>query len=364
MNEAKNDGYAGIKNGTDAVYTDRLMHSECGITPAYGVEVRESRPHIHPQRFEVGKEIQQRGKKHIDPHHVNLGDDAKREEGRYGKKHVQLGNGLTTTATTAMRQQTKVPVRHSVEPRSKTISTSMQLSEARLRQIAKDPRYREAACELLQHRGDPSIVHEEERLSRRVASEKYAQGSKARCAELRNYKRKEELGSPATAIKKKVPFALDASTPRADNVTVHRSSYYRNAESQPQRVQERPCSSGPYARRHLEDHVELSRNEYPDPPAVGVRVTPRVRHRPATAQTRTATCLDEEALRRAKVRCHQSSNTRMPDFIFGRPQPLEAPRPTLRGITEERWKTAEERTAQRRTGRAMTHQSHKPTALW
>ncbi|ORC93250.1 uncharacterized protein TM35_000011270 [Trypanosoma theileri] len=359
MNEFKSNGDAGIKNDANVVYSDRLMHSECGITPAYGVEVRESRPHIHPQRFELGKEMQQRGKKHIDPQHMNLSDDAKREEGRYGKRHLQVGNNRTTTVE--MGQQTTAPVRRGEGPRSKTISTSMQLSEARLRQIAKDPRYNQAASELLQHRGDPSIVHEEERLSRRVASEKYAQGSSARCAELRDQKRSDDLGSPAVAIKTRVPFALDASTPRADNVTVHRSAYYRNAES---KQQERPRSSGLHSHRQLQDHVELSKNEYPDPPAVGVRVTPRFGHRPATAQTRPATCLDEEALRRAKARCHQSSHSRMPDFIFGAPQPLEAPRPTLRGITEERWKAAEERTAQRRTGRAMAHQSHKRTALW
>lgn len=96
-------------------------------------------------------------------------------------------------------------------------------------------------------------------------------------------------------------------------------------------------------RRNRQDQMNLSCNEYPDPPPVGVRAPLRHVVRPGSAkhQEQSTTCIDEDTLRRAKARCPQSAQQRMPSFIFG-----------------------EDPQGPRRTGRAMHAQSYKPTSLW
>ncbi|RNF19014.1 uncharacterized protein Tco025E_04261 [Trypanosoma conorhini] len=317
--------------------------------------------------FLRGKEEEYRGKKHIDPHHIGLSDETKREEGRYGKRRVQgFSGGCKDTVFSLLggSDNGAPPEPNRVKPLSKHSSTSVQVAEARVLDIARNPSYAEAAREVLRHAGNPSIVREEERLSRRIAAVEYAKGSRARCAALQEQHKAVDLGTPGDKIQVQVPFALDQSAPRPDNVPEHRGVHYRNAESSPQPEKPARRCGGAAQHRGLRDHVQLSQNEYPDPPAVGVRTVPRISTRPSSSQQRSSACLDEEMLRRSRARCHQSASQRMPDFIFGRPPPPEAPHKTLRGITEERWKKEETRAAERRTGRAMTHQSHKVTALW
>ncbi|KEG15672.1 hypothetical protein DQ04_00011390 [Trypanosoma grayi] len=366
-NVSENGGCKRVVQGAGA---NQLMQTEYGITPESNAAARECRPHIHPQRYVRSKEAEYRGKKHIDPHHMNLSDEAKREEGRYGKRHISTvaqGRGQSDFSISAMGDNNGTAQnRPNSSPRSKTMNTSVQLAEARVRKLAEDPRYQQAAREVLQHAGSVSIVQEEERLLRRVAAEQYAAGSEARCAELRSYNRPVDLGQPGDAIQAHVPFALDESAPRPDNAQEHRTAHYRNVESKPERQQQqqRRRGGGYDAQRHLRDNIVLSQNDYPDPPAVGVRVVPRVAPRPSSAQKESTECLGNEAALHSRARGAQRPKQGMPDFIFGAPPQLEPQRRTLRGDTEERWKAEEDRAAQRRTGRAMARQSHRPTALW
>ncbi|EAN97263.1 hypothetical protein C3747_14g189 [Trypanosoma cruzi] len=359
--------HASGRRGPRTTCEYKLVHSEFGITPAIGVCGREARPHVHPQRFARGKEEEYRGKKHIDPHYISLSDDAKRQEGRYGKRRVQGVTGAgkdTVSSILAPRESFTTTERRCVKPLNRNTCTSVQIAEARALNIAENPSYREAAQKVLRHAGNSSIVREEERLARRIASVEYAKGSHERCANLKEKKNAMDLGKPGEAIQVHVPFALDDSAPRPDNLTEHRGAHYRNAESKPTPENPPRRSNGAGEHRGLRDNVLLSKNDYPDPPAVGVRVMPRVAVRPSSSQHESKDCFDEDMLRRSRARCHQSANQKMPDFIFGQPPPPKAPQKTLRGITEERWRAEEKRAAERHTGRAMTHQSHKPTALW
>ncbi|ESL10091.1 hypothetical protein TRSC58_02180 [Trypanosoma rangeli SC58] len=360
-------GCAGSQGAPRTGHRDRLVQSEFGITPVAGEGGREARPHVHPQRFMRGREEEYRGKKHIDPHHIRVSDETKREEGRYGKRRVQgWSGGCKDTVFTLLGGGGDLtpPEPNRVRPLNVHTSTSMQVAEARLMEITKNPLYSEAAREVLRHAGNPVIAWEEERLSRRIAAVEYAKGSRARCAALQEHDKAVDLGTPGETIQMQVPFAFDKSAPRPDNIPEHRSVHYRNAESNP--LPEKPTGrcGGADKHRRLRDNVLLSQNEYPDPPAVGVRVVPHISIRPGSSQQRSMACIDEEMLCRSKGRCHYSANQRMPDFIFGHPPPPETPHKTLRSITEERWKKEETRAAERRTGRAMTHQSHKVTSLW
>lgn len=347
---------------------DCLVQSEHGITPGAGVGADVvNRPHIHPQRYVRGTEIEYRGKKHIDPHHMDLSDDFKREQGRCGKKRVFNASTAKKDSVFNLLAPCKAdesPVECGVRQTNKNINTSIQLARARLLEISQNPQYREAARELLRHPWDASIVQKEERLSRRVRAVEYAKGSGERCAKLQEHKKASDLGAPSETMQMRVPFAFDVSTPRPDNAPLSRGCHYRNVESQPAPVNFVSRSRGDALRRALHDNVVLSQNQYPDPPAVGVRATPRASLRRNVLQTQPKMSLEEETLRRSRARCHQSASSRMPDFIFGQPPPLETPRVTLRSATEERWKAEEDRVARRRTGRAMAHVGHQPTALW
>lgn len=345
---------------------DKLVQSEYGITPVSGVVESTHRPHIHPQRYVRGTETQYRGKKHIDPHHMSFSDDAKREAGRCGKRHCRgVPNAESVSEILFYNQRKKSPIEQVVKQPSKTISTSVQLSQARLLKIAQDPRYREAANAILRQPPDASIVQKEEHLSRRIASVEYAKGSVTRCAEMQKQQKALDLGAPSEALRSHTPFAFDGSTPRPDNVKLPCGSYYHNAESASVAVDAVPHVRGAaHAQGGPRDNVVLSQNDYPDPPPVGVRVSARVASRPNPSMMQTTKCLDDELMRHAKARCHQRVGQQMPDFIFGQPPPLHAPHATLRSATEKRWRAEDERLARRRTGKAMTHQSHKPTSLW
>nr|CCC93469.1 conserved hypothetical protein [Trypanosoma congolense IL3000] len=95
--------------------------------------------------------------------------------------------------------------------------------------------------------------------------------------------------------------------------------------------------------RNMCDQINFTENDYPDPPPVGVRVPLRHEKRCRTIlkPERVSTCFDDDCLRRARARCPQSAQQRMPSFIFG-----------------------EDAEVQRRTGRAIHAKSYKPTSLW
>ncbi|KAG8346334.1 hypothetical protein TRVL_02839 [Trypanosoma vivax] len=135
--------------------------------------------------------------------------------------------------------------------------------------------------------------------------------------------RRFSLGQPSSAIQASSPFALD--------------------DSPLQQPRRRMLGRSSIAAQHgMQSRVDFSQNDYPDPPAVGVRVPPRPSMRSAQARpVQTSLCIDEETMRRAKARCPQRAQQQMPGFIFGGSLPPE-----------------------RRTGRTMYAQSHKPTALW
>ncbi|KAG5491471.1 hypothetical protein JIQ42_01374 [Leishmania sp. Namibia] len=347
------------------------------------------------------------GRRHLDPHHfTSLTDDAKRAEGRLGRAHVASSEQqkradayyatkqptvaqppgaecnlyLTSYYYTPLskRDSPSPPIRQPTGFRADAQNTSFQLSEARLRKIKREhPLYEEEVERALQqHHGDYSIVSTEQKISRRVAVEEYAKDSDARVAHIEastKYHGTPDLGSPASAIERSVPYALtEACPPRADtqlSCTSHVRMYPgRGRSSSPQVTPVKPCD------RHLHDgpapydSVAVSGSAYPSPPVVGERCN--IYAKPTLVRVderRHLNCMEDTdslAMKRARARSGASVSKERPDFIFGPGPPPQVHQPSLRHRTEARWKAQEHSAQERRTGRALCPQSYKSTSLW
>ncbi|KAL7696509.1 hypothetical protein N2W54_006893 [Lotmaria passim] len=348
-----------------------------------------------------------RGRRHCDPHHfTNLSDDAKREEGRYGRAHVASVQQRRAAAYYATKQPSvaqppgeecnlylksyyytplskadgtlpapKAPVsdlRHNAQ------STSFQLAEARLRRLKREhPEYQAEVDRVLREQhGDYRIVETQEKLTRKAAVAEYAENSHARMQQIKaatKYHGSPNLGSPTPTIERSVPYALDDSLGRKDTQLTSTSHVRffgeRNRSSSPTETPAKPCD------RHLHegpapyDSADLSKERYPSPPPFGVQQSfyekPTIVHIDARHYQECREDADSLALKRARARSGASqSQERQPDFIFGAGPTLPQPRPTLAQRTEARWKAQERNTEERRTGKALYPQSYRTTSLW
>lgn len=272
------------------------------------------------------------GRRHLDPHHfTNLSDEAKRQEGRLGRAHVNGPHNALTLRTLGSRAGDPAAGGGAApsgghRPHSHNFDTSAQLAEGKLRRIAngrdggegdpaKQEEYQTAARAMLQqYRGDPAIVEQERVLAHRIASDAYANESAQRLAATedslrRRYANRQEggcsegaagaLGSPALALQSSTPFALDGSAPRGDtNTSV--TGYHGIRILKSHNVDHFPLSTAPsasdggeaaaaaaaalhrpnarrYESRGMQggrpfDDIISSGDRYPSPPPVGVSV--------------------------------------------------------------------------------------------
>ncbi|KPI86224.1 hypothetical protein ABL78_4697 [Leptomonas seymouri] len=347
------------------------------------------------------------GRHHLDPHHfTNLSDEAKREEGRYGRAHVASERWQQAAAYYATKQpsvvqppgddanlylksyyytplskaeskafQTKRPVSGS---RPDAQSTSFQVAEARLRQLEREhPEYKEEVEKVLrEQRGDYEIVKTQKKLARKAAVVDYAKSSDARLKQIEattKYHGAPDLGSPMPSIEQNVPYALDGSHCRKDTQLTSNSHVRlygeRNRCSSPASPPVKACDRSLRKGPAPYDSVDISQEHYPSPPPVGVRqgiyAKPMMVHINERHHGQCGEDADTLALKRARAKSGASqSQERHPDFIFGPGPTLSPPRPTLAQRTEARWKSQEHRTEERRVGKALYPQSHKLTSLW
>ncbi|XQJ30322.1 hypothetical protein NXY56_006403 [Leishmania guyanensis] len=347
------------------------------------------------------------GRRHLDPHQfTNISDDAKRAEGRLGRAHVtsteqqkradvyyatkqpSVAQPPGTECNLFLKSYYYTPLSKQDSPsplprqrtgfRADAQNTSFQLSEARLRKIKSEhPQYKEEVMRALQDQhGDYSIVSTEQKISRRVAVEEYADGSDARMAHIEasnKYRSTPDLGTPSPAIQNSIPYALsEACPPRADtqlSCASHVRLYPgRGRSSSPPETPVKPCD------RHLHDgsapydSTAVSGQAYPSPPAVGERrniyAKPTLVHIDDRRHRNCVEDLDSLAMKRARARSGTSASQERSDFIFGPGPAPHACKPSLRYRTEARWKAQERSVEERRTGRALYPQSFKSTALW
>ncbi|KAK7196647.1 hypothetical protein NESM_000603600 [Novymonas esmeraldas] len=392
-----------------------LVAGSAGIMPSAqhsGLGDVAPRPSSSPRRYSMRAGLSSapqhpHARRHLDPHHfTNLSDDAKRAEGRLRRAHVAASeqqkradayyaSGQPTVAQPpgsecnlylksyyytplSKADSTSPPPRQTAGFRANAQSTSFQLSEARLRQIKREhPHYEEQAARALQQQhGDYSIVPTEQKLSRRVAVEEYAEGSEARVAQIAastKFHGPPDLGSPTPAIERSVPYAVgDACAPRADTQvasTSHVRHYpNRGRSSTPTEPSVRPCDRHHFDGPAPYDSTSVSGSAYPTPPAVGEQRSlfskPTLVH---MDERRLRDCVDDVdslALKRARARSGPAVSEERQDFIFGPEPALPTRQPTLRHRTEARWKAQERHTEERRTGRALYPQSYQSTSLW
>jgi hypothetical protein len=370
------------------------LHHRCSSGPRAGMSSSSSAQ--HPQ-----------GRRHLDPHHfTNFSDEAKREEGRYGRAHVASEQQQRAAAYYATKQpsvaqppgkecnlylksyyytplskadRTSQPPKAPIAGfRSDAQNTSFQLAEARLRRLKREhPEFQEEVDRVLREQhGDYGIVKTQEKLTRKAAVVEYAENSDARMKQIEantKYHGTPNLGSPAPSIERNIPYALEDSRLRKDTQLVPTSHVRlygeRNRSSSPTEAPVKPCD------RHLHegpvpyDSAELSKERYPSPPPVGVQQSiyakPMIVHIDERRHRECGDDADTLALKRARAKSGTSqSRERHPDFIFGPGPALQQPRATLRQRTEARWKAQERNTEERRTGKALYPQSYTVTSLW
>ncbi|CAD2216956.1 hypothetical protein AGDE_03962 [Angomonas deanei] len=275
------------------------------------------------------------------------------------------------------------PVETTVKPHPNDLSqsanpqaTSVQLAEARLRQIEREnPRYRPVAEKAMATcAGDFDIVEKENAISRQIQREQYAKDSRKRVEEITKntkYHGTPDLGSPTPSVEKNIPYALNFSGPRPDSANLEKSgvriTHNHNAESRPAPQRVRPVDRRQYNKPKPYDTVNVSGDAYPSPPPVGVSQSiwqkPSLVHH-SSRNYRTCT-EDKDTLDLKRARARQSQSRDRTDFIFG-PAPVgNSPQPrSLRVQTEKRMKQQENQNFERRTGKAHVGPAYKDTSLW
>ncbi|GET92114.1 hypothetical protein, conserved [Leishmania tarentolae] len=347
------------------------------------------------------------GRRHLDPHHfTNFTDDAKRAEGRLGRAHVASSEQqrradayyATKQATVAqppgeecnlyLKSYYYTPLSKqdspSPQPRQTTglrpdaQSTSFQLAEARLRKIKREhPEYEEEVMRALeQQHGDYSIVPTTQKILRRIAVDEYADGTDSRMAQIgasTKCRCTSDLGSPAPAIQRSVPYALSEDCPPRADTQLLCSSHVRlypgrNRGSPPSETPVKPRPRQLHDGPAPYDSTAVSGEAYPSPPAVGKRCNiyakPTLVHVDERRHRNCVEDADSLAMKRARARSDVIASQKRPDFIFGPGPAPQARPPSLRYRTEERWKAQERHAEERRAGRALYPQSYQPTSLW
>lgn len=193
-------------------------------------------------RARARKEPAPTGRRHVDPnHHMNLSDEAKRQEGRLGRAHVRPPRD----SLTARGLEPAAAQPDWARATNRNTATSSQEAERRLRRLAagrasasaaaanpqRKAAYEQAARQALDdHHGDPgALVRTEQAIQHRMASDAYASDSAQRqaavAASLRrrdaggDYGQPSALGALAARLQAEAPFAMADSTPRADTNT-------------------------------------------------------------------------------------------------------------------------------------------------
>ncbi|KPA82010.1 hypothetical protein ABB37_03186 [Leptomonas pyrrhocoris] len=347
------------------------------------------------------------GRRHLDPNFfTNLSDDAKREEGRYGRAHVaseqqQQADAYYSTKQSSVEQPPgeecnlylksyyytplskadraspppKVPVS---DVGNGAQSTSFKLAEGRLRRLkAEHPEYEAEVNKVLrEEHGDYAIVRSQEKLSRKAAVAEYAKGSDARVKQIAattKYHGAPNLGSPTPSIERNVPYALDDSRSRQDTQLTSNSHVrlfdQRNRRSAPVEPPVKPRDRREHESPVPYDSADVSKEQYPSPPPIGVRqgiyAKPTMVHIDPRNREQCGEDVDTLNFKRARARsgASQSQESR-PDFIFGTGPAPRQPRPTLAQRTESRWKAQERDAEERRTGKAFYPQAYPETSLW